>query len=688
MKQIDLFIRISALLVFASLWGDLPDWPLILASLITALDLVNRQFLKRPISLWITAAITIFGFLFVVREYRNPFNLEPSSILLTFLFSLKALEARSYKDQMLLVFLLFYLVMIKVLFSQSIGATGFMFAASAWILVLMFRVNAPPIELKGSVLTLTKNVLKLSGIALPFLICLFFVFPRFVNPMARQFLQPTQQSGFSNKLRPGDVTKLVLSNEVAMRVEFDAPEKMLLPDQLYWKGSTLIESLGLEWNSGHEALRVPTQRNTIYGTNLPAELLKDQHSYTATIEPKYEQHLFALDRALTVKTSGLNPTPVRSLESFYQLSLPAISRFQYAGVSLTKSELSKTHTPQLIDSLKNVYLQVPNQSEAITTLVNGWKTKSKNQEEILKQAESFYRKSGFAYTLEPPRLVKADTLTEFLFESKQGFCEHFAGSFATLMRVAGIPARVVLGFQGGEWNSAGGYLLIREKEAHAWTEVYLNDRGWVRVDPTGFVAPLRIQLGGEYLQQLSPNLFEQDLGSQILQAAQTNQPEIARLATLWIQNWEALTFRWHSFLIQYDLEYQKNWLEKIGLQDIGLVALLIVGFVLTWLTIKLTPYLRKALFIKEDPLDKLFTQVYKLASKIGFEREISEGHWAFANRLREQLATDKANKATEISKCLELLVQLKYSEDLKNPNDAMSLVQKLLKDIKKSDLRI
>ena len=183
-------------------------------------------------------------------------------------------------------------------------------------------------------------------------------------------------------------------------------------------------------------------------------------------------------------------------------------------------------------------------------MVNPWQRAFNSSDEILNEVLGMFRSEEFIYTLKPP-LLGENSVDEFLFETRRGFCEHFAGSFALLMRAAGIPARIVTGYQGGEFNKVGNYLIVRQSDAHAWTEVWIADRGWVRVDPTAAVSPNRIESG------LDDALADETSNFRI----QKRNPIFGNL----LYRWDDLQHSWNDWVLNYDEDRQRSFLSKLDL---------------------------------------------------------------------------------------------------------------------------
>jgi hypothetical protein len=257
---------------------------------------------------------------------------------------------------------------------------------------------------------------------------------------------------------------------------------------------------------------------------------------------------------------------------------------------------------------------------------------SATDEDYANAVLNFYRESGFTYSLRPP-LLGDNPVETFMFDTREGYCEHYASSFTAMMRLAGIPARVVIGYQGGEWNDQGDYMIVRQSDAHAWSEVWFENVGWVRVDPTAAVAPERIEYGLAAIQQLVEQ--GEPLGS-----LSGERLQVALQQSLLVKSfremrlfWDGVNTRWYRWIIGYGTENQESLLRWLGLagNNIGYLGVLLV--ILSVLAVSLQAWL---LFRREKALDAATIQYKKYCkrlAKIGLSRGPAEGPVNFAQRV-------------------------------------------------------
>lgn len=554
----DRLLWISGIVVAASLphWLHVPFWvPILLAASIVWRLAVQQLGWPMPKTVP-RLAIAFAAFAAVLAEYGTINGIDPGSALLVVMIALKFLETNSHRDQLVLIIISYFLVFASLLYGQSVAIAaylmGFVWVATVGLLQLG-RSGAllPARAFAGLAARLLLQ-------ALPIMVVMFLLFPRLPGPIwAIGGSSSSATTGLSDSMSPGDITRLALSDEVAFRVEFiGAPPPA---DKLYWRGPVLGEFDGRTWSSGHDVRRwLPSE---------PIEYGGRPTRYRVMLERQRGRWLLALD--MPKEWSGLDNM---RLGGDYQLRLgfgpPSPRRLTYEVTSYTDYKARD----RLSAFEQRSYTYLPKDSNPRTrALAAGWQTAGSPQE-IVDRALDFFRSHDFFYTLTPPALGENAT-DEFLFDTRQGFCEHYASAFAVMMRAAGVPARVVTGYQGGELNSVGGYYIVSEADAHAWTEVWLGDRGWVRVDPVAAVAPARIRLG-------SPR------GA--LEGATEPGTALERIG--WIHRtmlvWDAANTYWNDWIIGYGPRLQIAFVRALGIAepDWGKMALLAAGATFVLLT--------------------------------------------------------------------------------------------------------
>jgi transglutaminase-like putative cysteine protease len=403
------------------------------------------------------------------------FTIEAFVALLSLMAVLKLLEGRDLRDRMITVILCYFLVAGRIFFGDSLGVTFYMLLSILFTTAVLIQVNLP----QAPLLPLFRLAAVLLLQALPFMLIFFLLFPRFQGGLwGRTHLQ-TAQTGFSDQVGFGSIAELARNTEVAFRVEFagEIPPR----NRLYWRGIVLTDFDGRFWKRGTGRLSpLPP---------LPAG--PGDIAYTITLEPHNQHWLFTLELAREI---SFRQSSIQIDHTSFRWR-PITSRTTYQAVSNPDGSVFPLR-PYFKNALQLPEKGNPGSRALAETLLK----ESANGEEYIEKVLAYFRNQPFTYTLQPPALETGgeadgggtDLLDRFLFRTRSGFCEHYASSFAFLMRAAGLPARVVAGYQGGERNPYGGYLVVRQADAHAWCEVWLPDKGWLWVDPTSAVAPARV----------------------------------------------------------------------------------------------------------------------------------------------------------------------------------------------------
>ncbi|HEX7080124.1 MAG TPA: DUF3488 and transglutaminase-like domain-containing protein [Gammaproteobacteria bacterium] len=524
----------AAVIVGASLphWLVLPPWmPLLLcACVIWRLEGERRRWPMPGRGLRILLAFLALAV--VLTRYRTVNGVEAGSALLVVMVALKFLEASTHRDQLVLMIIAYFLVFASLLTQQSllIGAylVAFVFVTTAGLLQLARRGSLRP---AGATCALAARMLLQ---ALPVMLVLFVLFPRLSGPLWALPTNPQRgTTGLDDRLSPGDLTALGESDEVAFRVEFFGARPS--PEELYWRGPVLSSFDGRTWS------RAWTGRGARPGA---VAYLGEPTEYRVMLEPNGRGWTFALD--MPREWSGVDRMIMtRDFQLLVPFGREIGSRLDYRVVSHTRYR-----TLEPLGAGERLRLtRLPEGSNPRTrALVRGWLARGMGPESIVAEALRFFREQPFRYTLTPPALGE-HTADEFLFETRAGFCEHYASAFVVMMRAAGIPARVVTGYQGGELNAFGEYYVVRQSDAHAWAEVWLADRGWTRVDPTAAVAPERIELGA------AGSVLGGEIGRRGFGMLRTAR-----------QAWDAVNTYWYGWVVGYGNTAQRLLLERLGFE--------------------------------------------------------------------------------------------------------------------------
>jgi transglutaminase-like putative cysteine protease len=503
------------------------------------------------------------AFLAVLLEYGTINGIEAGSALLVVMVALKFLESHSQRDQIVLVILAYFLVFASLLTERSI-------VVAAYLLLFVWITTAGLLQM-GRHRTLlpswptAKFAARLLLQSVPIMLVLFLLFPRLPGPLwALPGNTSSGATGLAETMSPGDITNLGLSDEIAFRVQFlTSPPG---PSQLYWRGPVLSQFNGRTW------FRRPGMGRQVVNS---LEVGGESTEYRVTLEPNGRNLLFAIDMPQSWTAIGRRNV---IMNSDYQLQAfglpPSLNRVDYGVTSYTTYAAREA----LTQVEQQWYTQLPEGSNPRTrALATGWLADDPAPETIIERALDVFRGPEFFYTLTPPPLG-LHTADEFIFETHEGFCEHYASAFAIMLRAAGLPTRVVTGYQGGELNNFGDYYIVRQLDAHAWTEVWLGDRGWVRVDPVSAVAPERIALGS------MSSRVRDALGARALSSV----PGL-RQALLF---WDAVNVRWNEWVIGYGPQLQRSLLQYLGFEQVGWRSLLtLTGIATLALLVALTLYL-------------------------------------------------------------------------------------------------
>lgn len=518
------FINVSPWVVVACLL----IWTYTWASVRNAWPLPGKTTLRILAGVFFIAAMTT----------HEGFTIEAFVALLALMVSLKLFELRTDTDRSATVILCYFLIVGGIFFGDTIGATLYKFFSILFTTSVLIHVNQTGRRLLAPLrLSFTLMIQ-----ALPMMLILFLFFPRIPGGLWGRTHAESARTGFSDEIAFGTLANLARNNEAAFRVDF----ANIIPQQnlLYWRGIILWDFDGRTWRRG------------LGHHTLPAKRLTGERpvSYTLTLEPHNERWLFTLDLPRKIDYTY---TWMLNDYSYYSWR-PATRRITYTGLSYLD-----THDPSLPPQYKEASLQLPlNGNPKSRAMAEKWRREASSVDAYIQRALDFFRNQGFTYTLKPPALVPTpgnqhpDLVDRFLFETRKGFCEHYAGAFVFLMRAAGVPARIVAGYQGGERNPYGGYLVVRQSDAHAWCEVWVNGNEWQRIDPTGVVSP----------ERLTANI------ARALPADETGGVTfLPRLGALgrWLGGlpafWDFLNSRWNRSVMGYSFNEQNSLFADFGL---------------------------------------------------------------------------------------------------------------------------
>lgn len=645
-RQFDL----TALTALCASWLHAPHFPLWLTLAFTLL--IAARWLQRRLrpdwgkpSPLLRLPLTLALPVTVWLQYGNIFGLDPGSVFAVGMLGLKLAESETARDARAVVTFAMFVLMAALLFEQDLLTTLYVGLGVVPLLLTLRALEyeeaaSPPPAALANLRSNATAVLANLAAAVPVALLVFLFLPRLAAPLWATQTALQSRTGISDRMSPGHMGELFLDDTPSFRVSFDngiAPP----PSQRYWRGVVLWRYDGRTWTRSGGISMPPGQQ--------PLSIQSAEIGYEITLEPTDKRWLFALDMPTVDPTgyvrdedytlSGLRPINkllVYSLRSAPQYSLGGLTPLQrQRGLRLP-----------------------PNFNPRAVALGRQWAQEHGTPERIIAAGLDLIRRE-FSYTLSPPPLGR-DAVDDFLFETKAGYCEHFSSAFAVLMRAAGIPTRVVLGYQGGYWNETGSYMVVRQSDAHAWNEVWLDDRGWVRIDPTAAVRPERVELG----------------------SGAANSGGYGREWLLAIRNrWDLVNRLWTQVVVQFDELSQRGLLRSVGIDQadwrqlglafaIGMSLLAALGI---WWALRRDRS-------DGDSLDRAYERLCaRLSRRLGIVRSPAEGPADYLRRVLQQ----QAQARTVVEPLFQRYIQLRYAQSGIDP----SAVRDFARAVRRADVR-
>ena len=547
-------------------------------------------------------------------------------------FMLKLLELKSRRDFTLLIFLGFFIVA-----TQFIEFNHLLSAIYGFLCLILLSVLLMQLQSENGAKNTWQEIA--SGFyivlqAIPFMLVLFVMVPRLGSFWAVPSPQQAH-TGLSDSMSPGDFSKLMQSNELAFRVTFDGA----IPshDKLYWRSLVFSSFDGRRWSQS------PTQLSRKNSSQVSSQLRShinygnEKTSYEIIAEPTNQRWLYAL--AAPESWSGnVGFTRDMRLQAF----LPVVQRISYRATSSLDYQLHEVDQAEIAENLR-----LPATGNAITReRALAWMAETGSPEKLIAKLFEYYNQRFF-YTLQPPALGR-NVVDEFLWQSRQGFCEHFASSFVFFMRAAGVPARVVTGYQGGDINSVENYLAVRQRDAHAWAEVWLEGRGWVMFDPTAAVAPERVQKGiEESLSATDQQFLAKPFGSSL------------KIILKMREQWEAVNYQWTRWVMNYDSDLRSQLIEKLlGQMSPLRLALLVTGICTLLLILPVLFFLRTKQPVQSDA-QLVYGQLCRKLAILGLSPSIGETPTHFLARAISR----RPELAPSLGRLMRLFELSVYAED-------------------------
>lgn len=598
--------------------AHLPPW--LDAGLAAVLALRWWQRRRKPVRapVYLKLPLVVLLAATVIFHYGNIFGREPGSALAVGLLVLKLLETESARDAKVAVAFACFTLMAALLSDQGMAST-FVVALGLLPAIASLRALQParlPLSLPRELLP----ALGLLAAALPLSLLAFVLVPRLDSPLWGAPPSGQARTGLSDGMSPGDFVDLLTDDHPALRASFDQGPPV--PAQRYFRAYVMWQYDGRRWSA------LPSGRQPV-----PVEY-KDSITYRIALEPTNQRILPALDVPLSAPARAVLGTDhaINSLK-------PVQDQLTYE----VRSALNYRLQPELDDGTRRRALQLPaGFNPRALELAGQWQRTFVGRDDlIVKAALALFHDGGFSYTLAPAPLGR-DAVDDFLFATHEGFCEHYASAFTVLMRAAGVPARVVTGYQGGYWNKLGQYLLVRQSDAHAWSEVWLEGHGWVRVDPTAAVRPERVSLGAAAAA-----------------AASAGQSEWQGMA--WLRDlrnrWDVVNHWWSEGVIGFDALRQRGLLTPFGVRntDTMTLSVLLAASSVAFAIIGLLWALWRRR--DEDPLRAALRTLERRLASAGVARRSSEGPQHYLQRAARALPAQRA----QLDQLMRSYLDLRYA---------------------------
>jgi len=593
-----------------------------------------------PVRVAAAAACTIG----VLAQYDTLLGRDAGVALLVLFLGLKLMEMRARRDLFVVIFLCFFLLLTGFFHSQSFGVALITAAAVVALLGAMLTMQFGQREAGIGRRFRIVGVLVLQ--AVPIAAALFVLFPRISGPLwGLPDDAHAGRTGLSDTMSPGQISQLAQDDEVAFRVQFT--DRVPEPARLYWRGPTLGHFDGRTWRPVRRELAQAPAPTAVAPES--SRLLR----YRTTLEPHSRRWLFALDvPAELPRAPGLAVSVAPEFD--VQSADPIVARVRFDAAARLDAAIGLNETRL---SLQDWIQLPPGQARRTLEMAARWRTEELDEAKLVDRALAMFRDNAFRYTLNPP-LLADDPVDRFLFETRAGFCEHYASAFVVLMRALDIPARVVTGYQGAERNPGDDYWIVRQADAHAWAEVWLSGRGWVRIDPTSAVAPERIERGSASLQGRRGTSREPGLLGDM------------EMLQRWRMTFDSLTHGWNQWVLNYDRTRQQALLSRLGLDatDPRELAGALAGMLALALGAVALVTLRPRR--PRDPVERAYSRFCERLSALGAPRSRDETASRYLHRVDRLLEPAEAALARDI---VATYNRLRYDPDTATPERVRDL---------------
>ena len=578
----------------------------------------------------------------VLGRFHTLNGLAAGSALLTLMAALKLLETYRRRDRLVLVGAGLFLLLAACLDRQSLARAP-LYLAQVWLCCAALAVIATDGLPGRAAVALAGRTLLL---ALPLAVLLFLFFPRLAGSFWAVPRGDEAVTGLSDTMSPGGIGKLTTSYDVAFRVAFEGELPPL--HERYWRGPVLHRFDGFTWSRGAGDS----------GARAPWEFAGPAYRYHVALEPSHQRWWFALDTPAESPDANVRLTRDSELVAARPVADPtgyeALSYTAWRGAAplsdwerLENTALPRGRNPRSLELARELRARAGTEAGFVAAAVG------------------YLRDGGFVYSLEPEQLG-TEQIDDFLFRTRTGFCGHYASAFTVLMRAAGLPARVVTGYLGGEWNPAGGYLVVRQSDAHAWVEVWLDGRGWMRVDPTAVVEPARLEHGAF---DLLPEAMS--ASTRLLRGS----PWLVHL----LQRWDAANAWWNERVVKFGYPTQLDLLARLGFPAADTVALgwAFVGALLGWLALIAWHLGRSVRARRPDAIARSYALLCRKLARTGVARAAHQGPLSYA----EALSAAGPGIGTSARALLEQYARLRYGAP--GPDTRMGDVEQFARAVRR-----
>ncbi|TDR39361.1 uncharacterized protein DUF4129 [Tahibacter aquaticus] len=618
-------LNLAVLLVLTTHFGHLPLWMDAAGLAIVGARWLQRRY--RPqwgaTPVWIRLPLTLGLPVAVIAQYGTLLGLEPGSVLAIGMLILKLSESEKVRDARAALTFAGFVLMAALLFERNLINAAHVALAVVPLFVCMRALEPRPTDAVGGGPDLwhstRSTVLGLTA-AIPLTLVVFVFMPRLAQPLWGAPSNEEARTGVSDTMAPGQFAELMVDDSPAFRVQF-ASGQPPLPAQRYWRGLVLNRFDGLTWT------RTESASARLEDGDL--KLLSAPIEYELTLEPTQQRWLFPLDVPTRAperfaRNADLTLVGFRPLSAVQRFSLSSVLEYRLEGLTPMRRQAALNMPYGFNPRLQELGAQ--------------WRQQYGGDAQRIVQAALKLYHDEFSYTLTPPVLGR-DGMDDFLFETRAGYCEHFSSSFANLMRAAGVPARVVVGYQGGYWNADGSYLLIRQSDAHAWNEVWLDGR-WQRIDPTAAVRPERVALGSRA----------------------ANSGETRWYRAQWLldlrNRWDLANQMWNEVIVQFDTLRQQGLLRNFGVERANWNQLALAFGIASSILMLLGLYwaLRRERQ-QSDTLDQAYHHLCRRLAAAGVARAAQEGPISYLRRVCQHLP----QAAAELEGLFADYVRLRYA---------------------------